>query len=538
MKKTYFFPIKPAILLSIAVSFMFFLYAPIELYLNNKEEFWYDLYILVPIMFVVFLIFFCLNVLILTISRLINEKLYTLFLMLEFIAFICSYIQGNYLIDYLPIINGEYINWDLYPQGRVYSAVLWAIVVVITLVMVKLLHMEKMLKIVNGISVCAVIFFISTLIILSVAKNGLEHSENICITEDKQFELSDNQNFVILLLDATDATIFSEVLHENEEKYTDIFEDFTYYDNAMGAYPATIFSVPYILSGKWFEHQMPRKDYFKEVLTGSELFDTLENKEYDIGLYDLDMSIDEDTMGRFNNVKLFTKKVSSYVTFVRWQILLTGMKYAPHDLKRFSFVNPYAFSSLKVAPEGSSMFTGDNLEFYNNTLNNEISIVNRKQFKFIHLNGAHPPYNLDKNMKRIENGDVYQSIEASITMVDAYLKKLKEAEIYDDTIIIVLADHGWKCTRNPIFLVKGIEEKHNFTVSHAPISYSDLQGAYKKLLDGSVGEDIFDWTEGDIRERRFLSYNGDEEDTLTECIQKGVATDELEKTGRVFVEKK
>lgn len=106
-----------------------------------------------------------------------------------------------------------------------------------------------MLKIVNGISVCAVIFFISTLIILSVAKNGLEHSENICITEDKQFELSDNQNFVMLLLDGTDATIFSEVLNSDEEKYTKVFEDFTYYDNAMGAYPSTLFSVPYILRG-------------------------------------------------------------------------------------------------------------------------------------------------------------------------------------------------------------------------------------------------------------------------------------------------
>lgn len=37
--------IKPAVMLSIATCFMFFVYAPIELYLTNKDEFWYDIYI-------------------------------------------------------------------------------------------------------------------------------------------------------------------------------------------------------------------------------------------------------------------------------------------------------------------------------------------------------------------------------------------------------------------------------------------------------------------------------------------------------------
>ena len=47
-------------------------------------------------------------------------------------------------------------------------------------------------------------------------------------------------------------------------------------------------------------------------------------------------------------------------------------------------------------------------------------------------------------------------------------------------------------------------EKHPFQVSDAPISYYDLQDAYIRLKDGKTGEDVFEYKEGDDRERTFL----------------------------------
>lgn len=40
--------------LSIVTCFMLFLYAPLELLFLNQDEFWYDAYLLIPIMFFVF----------------------------------------------------------------------------------------------------------------------------------------------------------------------------------------------------------------------------------------------------------------------------------------------------------------------------------------------------------------------------------------------------------------------------------------------------------------------------------------------------
>ena len=50
--------LKPALFLSLTFCFMIFIYAPLEFYINNSNEFWYDAYLLFPFIFKDFLLFF------------------------------------------------------------------------------------------------------------------------------------------------------------------------------------------------------------------------------------------------------------------------------------------------------------------------------------------------------------------------------------------------------------------------------------------------------------------------------------------------
>ena len=70
----------------------------------------------------------------------------------------------------------------------------------------------------------------------------------------------------------------------------------------------------------------------------------------------------------------------------------------------------------------------------------------------------------------------------------------------------------------------------------APISFSDLQDAYIRLMDGAQSDEIFPWKEGDARERRYLYYYYEEEDTITEYIQTGDADDldTMVETGNIY----
>ena len=65
---------------------------------------------------------------------------------------------------------------------------------------------------------------------------------------------------MILLLDSVNGYTMDEILRENPA-YEDIFTDFTFFTNMMGAYPATKYSVPFIFSGQWYENDVEFREY-------------------------------------------------------------------------------------------------------------------------------------------------------------------------------------------------------------------------------------------------------------------------------------
>lgn len=535
--------IRSTVMLSISVCFMFFIYAPLELYLTNKDEFWYDIYVLAPIMGCVFIILATLCILAFLLINKCGTRLYDVSVTALFIVFICSYIQGNYLIKYLPAIDGRQIDWSLYSKGRIESVVLWIAVIAIIGAIVKRFSMQRFHKVIEVVSICMMFMFIITLITLTMTNDGLESKTNICVTTDRELEMSTDCNFIILLLDNTDGGAFSNLVVGNEE-YEKVFEDFTYYDNTVSAYPHTEYNVPFLLSGQWFENKTASKDYFEHVLTSSPFFDELEQRGFSIGMYETDIRIDTDTKDRFENVGLYTKKVSSYTDFARWQIMLVGMKYAPFDLKRFSVVDPTAFEKLRVVEGESEAFHDGNMQFYEMITEQDVTYRQDKNFKFIHLWGAHPPYEYDKELNYLpEGGTLEQSIEACITMTDIYLDMLKDNQVYDNSVIIILADHGEgtyyaenNFNQHPILLIKGINERHEFRIDDRPISFEDMQDAYVKLLDGSDGQSVFDGLPQE-RNRRFLYYDIKNDKYMIEYEQSGKAGDmnTMIPTGREYI---
>lgn len=68
--------ISGGIWVSMVTSFMLFLYAPLELLFTNMDEFWFDAYILTPVMTVAFVIGSVVSILALVLIYKINGKLY------------------------------------------------------------------------------------------------------------------------------------------------------------------------------------------------------------------------------------------------------------------------------------------------------------------------------------------------------------------------------------------------------------------------------------------------------------------------------
>ena len=275
--------IKSGIWLSLATCFMLFLYAPLELLFTNQDEFWFDAYILVPIMLVVFVIVYIVSVLACMLLAKLGNKVYQVGLALYFAVFIGLYIQGNLLTAGLPPLDGETIDWSRYADERIKSFIVWVIAAAVVAILFWKLKRQAFETVVKIVSICMTLMLCVTLLTLALTNQGFEKKPSLCITTENMFQMSQDTNFVILLLDAVDGQVVSDMLETNPE-YQDIFTDFTFYNNVVAAYPYTKHSIPFVLTGQWFENETEFVDYEMAAYAASPFLASMEEQGYLMGV--------------------------------------------------------------------------------------------------------------------------------------------------------------------------------------------------------------------------------------------------------------
>lgn len=544
--------LKPAFFLSLTFCFMLFIYAPLELYVNNIEGFWYDAFVLFTFIIKDFFFFLLISLVGFVVAYLLAKMVYEIALYGYFVCMIACYIQGNYMVKGLPPLDGTDINWTWYRPEMIKSTIMWAVVAVICLIGFLILKYDKVKKAVSYISIFMVLMLAGTITVLSINGDIFTKKQYEKFNKLDQFEMSTDTNFVIVMLDAIDEECFWQVWEQHPE-YAEEMRDFTFYNNAMSGYAYTDHSLPLIISGEWYENKEPFSDYQIRIFKDSPFFNRLREQGYTLSYYEDEYKFEVGVMdGAFNNLAYTQSSLWDAPLFNKRIIKMVGMKYAPYLLKPKCWFNVDMLNNQEMTPKDEALFSWKNKAFYDDVKEDDITYVDGKRFKLIHLMGAHVPFYYDKDVNEIDDANYYTCIESSMTVTMAYLDKLREAGVYDNSVIIVLSDHGYNIEgdavdtpqrnenetgrQHPILFVKGLNESHDLQVSGAPISYEDLVEAYYKLMDGAASDDCFAYKEGDQRERRYLLYKYLGEDHMVEYVQTGYAGDEstLVPTGRVF----
>ena len=554
VKVSFFRDMIPAFYLSVAVAYMLAIFAPLELYFTNSSDFWFGFTSMLPGLLLAFLGIAAVLVIIFTAGRLLYRGLYNLLLCIGLASFIAAYLQGNFFSRQLPPLDGTEFDWSAYNHLIFHSAVLWAVIFVLVVLLVRFIHMQGIKKTVRAVSVFITLILTATLVIVGISHPEGFQKKGVFVSIDGRTSVSQNQNFIIFLLDAVDSSTARTIMEEQPDLYNSAFEDFTYYPNTEGAYTYTQYSLPYILSGIWNENQEEFASFETKAIDASDLFSRLRNENWNIGLYtdDLTTFYQSDRVFEFSNVIDTGTHIafSSLWRFIKVELELVWFKYAPYGAKQFVDISIQEFENLKQDVDGyiPTTFNHSNVQLGENLNESGLSVESDgNYFRFIHLDGAHVPFNTTVDLRFVpgEDTDYETEVESSLNIAALYIEKLKESGQYDNTSIVILADHGYDMgvggenvvqRQNPLLMIKGYNEHHDFTVSEAPISFEDLQEAYQRLLDGQTGQDIFDAKDGDQRNRRFLGYIYLEEYHLTEYVQEGYASDKstLKKTGRYF----
>jgi hypothetical protein len=205
-------------------------------------------------------------------------------------------------------------------------------------------------------------------------------------------------------------------------------------------------------------------------------------------------------------------------------------------------VLPEEIPNLRKQVNGIELynFDGSDRQLYDDVLQKGITYTDEKCFKFIHLEGAHIPFVYDAQLNTVDNGTYEESVEAAMYSLLTYLQALKDSGVYDNSAIFITSDHGFNWNddsgdeivytpekrQHSMLFVKGYEENHDeMVISEAPISHGDYPEAYLRLLDGAESADVFDWKEGDYRERRYLEFFLWDKNHMDEYVQTGHAKD-------------
>lgn len=496
-----------------ALSFLLFIYAPLEMYFTNKGEFWFGLSKLLLVCIMLFVVFEFIFAGLLYLLDKINKNLCIAFTYFGLFIYACMYIHGTFLAKYTPELTGNNVNGDTYRLENELSLIVIACIVVLFVFLVRNVKKDILIKVIKIFSMYVSAVLLVSIIAVGIKYNGAETKKSMIVLDSDILKMSSDTNYIILLLDCVDGQCFEELLDENPQ-YKECFKDFTFYRNTMGGYPYTKLSVPMIFSGRFIESDDTVEGYIVSGLENSAVFKELEQKNYDMNMYMDELTYSDFLIDKFDNIYRDTGKVSSYFSFAKEEAKLVFYRYMPFALKRFFVTYNANFNYFEKSPiSDGNIFLSANKEFYEMIKEQSFEITDTKQFKYIHLMGGHRPFMYDENFNVIEernNKEGYMgNMKACMTIVGNYLDKLKADDLYDNSVIIIMSDHGGAMNgeldrKNPILFIKGVGEKHEYAVSDAPVSFVDMPEIFIRLLDGKQSDEVSDYKEGEVRTRQWM----------------------------------
>ncbi len=500
-----------SILVSIFIPFMFCCFSVVESFALNRTEFWFDIRTLIPIIVVPFAV--C-TIAFLSLQILCRGSL--LCKSLIFAIGIVMYIQGNFLMAGYGVFDGKEKDWNSYSSLNVISIVLWILIPIVSILFAKSKPrlLEKIIRF--GIMAIIIIQIITLCAITVFSNESLLGGESVELTYEGCFDVSTEKNIAVFIVDAMDAEYFNTVVEEYPE-VEDVFSGFTYYKNTMGLYPTTKASIPQIATGEQYKNETEYQQYIESAWETSALVSQVKRNGFSYGLYSKQCFVSNNVLDENTiiNAVITKTKPRSYFELAKNYYKLILFKYSPNIIKKYFVVEGESFDDNKMLiQDDQDVYSLDTVKLYEKIRNGGIKLVDGNILRVYHYEGAHAPYRLDENLKLCDSTPVKQT-RGALKVVEEYIHCLKENNCYDNSMIVVLADHGSEglYREHPALLIKNYYENHKLNFSDAPITYADLPATIMSGITdeyGHYGRAAFEINSDEIRTRYYYYYYWDD----------------------------
>ena len=523
----------------LSLAFTLFIFAPADLYLVSQargEQFWFPLSMLVRWLVIFAAAAF---VLVTLLVRLLPKKASAAFSAAVYAASILAHLQGSVLLLDYGTLDGRQIDWSAYRVPYLLDALLW--IAVIGLFVYLMLRFgpgfrrvaETAAWVLLGIQVLSLSFQL-------VSDPGRwENEKERYLSREGLFTVSEQNNTIVFILDCFDSELFENLYRDDPEQIGELCADFTFYPDTVGGATRTKYAVPFILTGTTNLEVRSYRDYLSDSFAESPLIRELASGKYDTGFYTSPSIVDMSRDDAIGNIRSGTSLSLSKRGLTTAFMKLVAFRCAPSVLSRFFWMYSGDFEKYKSSVIESA-YAMEDAGFYQELTGRRLSVsAGRDCFRFIHLNGAHEPYTLDENGRRVQESDESRQAIGSLRIVAEYLDQMKVLGVYEDATILVMADHGYRMyhyyEQTPLFMVKLAGSAHPFEVSDLPLSFASLPEMLASALRG--GLDSLEPYRAESPRYFYIQNQADDVSIITELAVEGPALSSgIEKTGARYYE--
>lgn len=506
-----------SILVSATVVFPTLFFTPINKYIENKEDMWFNLYSLIlPMLIISILLSILLYIILFFISKLRNEIFYKIICsILLSISFLC-FIQNNYLNTTYGTgkLDGSKINWNNYLQYGIFNLAVWLIVTII-IVSLFLLTTKYWKNIMLIFSTILLVTQVITTITLNIMDPDDFNKKAYNISTDGIYELSSENNTLVFILDTLDYQVYKNYIENNPEA-KETLTGFVEYSNALTAGSHTNVAIPAILTGEIKEPEEIINDFYNKAWENTEIYSDLSNNNVDTRLF-----IEAGHFGNqfdttpFKNIESIEYDLSFYTNVISKLYKFSLFCEMPHFLKQPFYIETSDFS-LKTK---DNTFILDDELFFNNYRSQKFKISSEysNSFRVYQLYGSHYPFQINEyGKKTYQNGSPIQtSIEEQtkgcFCVIQEMINDMNKKNIYDKANIVIMADHGkYQLSQHSTILIKEANNIEPYKVSEESISAFDV---IPKLAKNILNKEYsFKYSTNNIEDNNryfFLAYSKD-----------------------------
>lgn len=171
---------------------------------------------------------------------------------------------------------------------------------------------------------------------------------------------------------------------------------------------------------------------------------------------------------------------------------LVALRYAPSLLAPVHWMYSGEFEQWKSTENKAAYSLNDAVIYQRLMTQGLMATAEEPCFRFYHLGGVHSPYLLDRDLNYISDGSGTEEEQGlgTLHIISEYIKQLKSLGVYNQTTVIILADHGYHehsyMESCPLLMIKFPGQSHPFTISDIPISYVSMAEIMTEALQGEL----------------------------------------------------